>query len=52
LSRISAEPFLRRAELYAQWDRRLFHRTRFFGAAALTNIAFAALFSRFAARCG
>jgi hypothetical protein len=39
--------FRSRARLYAAWDRRLSKRTRFFGAAALTNTALAELFSRF-----
>ena len=42
--------FRRRMRLYAQWDLRLAPRTRFFGAAALTNEALAELFSRFTAR--
>jgi hypothetical protein len=39
-----AARFHRRAVLYAQMDRDLFDRTRFFGAAALTNKVLARLF--------
>ena len=46
----ACEPFLHRAHLYRQWDLRLFRQTRFFGAAALTNLVLADLFSRPAAR--
>jgi hypothetical protein len=42
--------FARRARLYRALDRRLAARTRFFGAAALTNQALAELFSRPAGR--
>jgi hypothetical protein len=41
------EEFRSRARLYAAWDRRLSKRTRFFGAAAVTNTGLAELFSRF-----
>jgi hypothetical protein len=43
-------PFLHRAHLYRQWDLQLCRQTRFFGAAALTNLVLAELFSRPAAR--
>jgi hypothetical protein len=38
--------FARRAQLYAHLDQNLAQRTRFFGAAALTNSMLAGLFSR------
>jgi hypothetical protein len=39
--------FQRRADLYADWDRRLAPRTRFFAAAAVTNALLFDLFSGF-----
>ena len=44
------DPFRHRVLLYRQWDRELFHRTRFFAAAAVTNVVLADLFSRAAAQ--
>ena len=44
------DPFRYRVLLYRQWDRQLFQRTRFFAAAAVTNVVLADLFSRAAAR--
>jgi hypothetical protein len=42
----AADDFSRRAQLYACLDQSLAQRTRFFGAAALTNSVLAVLFSR------
>jgi hypothetical protein len=48
--RLLVDEFGRRAQLYALLDRRLLLHTRFFGAAAWTNIALAELFSHPARR--